>query len=159
VLRRFRSAARRVLALPLRLAALARLRRDRLGALAHGAFVLAGLGLSLLVALPVPDVGDRCPPRGEGYDFCVLQKAWLPVVLLALAGILLGQYLARLALVRLPAWRERRRTVGERRVGAEEARADPPYRRDPFLLAATWGEKKGPNERRRPTIRERLRRR
>jgi hypothetical protein len=159
VLRRVRPALRSALCFPRRLAGLVRLRGDRLGGLLHGAFLLAGLGLGLLLALPLQDVSGRCPPRGEGYDLCVLQRAWLPMLLLVLAGAFLGQFAARVMLVRMPAWRERLRTVGERRVGEEEAREEPPYSSDPFLLAATWGEKKGPSERRRPSILQRLRRR
>jgi hypothetical protein len=152
VLRRVASSGRR-------LVAGFRLRRDRLGAAAHVALVLAGIAGGLILALPVGDVADRCPPRGEGYELCYLQKGLLPTVLIVLAGLLAGHLLARLLLVRLPAWRRRVREVGERRVGLEETREDPPYRQDPFLLASTWGIKHGRSERRRFNLFERLRRR
>lgn len=149
----------RVRSAPRRIGAGIRLRGDRLGVAAHATLLLAGLAAGLLLALPVADVEDRCPPRGEGYDFCVVQKAWLPTLLIVLAGVLLAQVLAKALLVRLPAWRERIREVGERRVGMDETREDPPYSSDPFLLASTWGTKEGRSDRRRPSILERLRRR
>lgn len=136
-----------------------RLRHDLRGALDQLAILLIGLGVGMMFAFPLADVEDRCPARGEGYDLCWVQKALLPSVLIVLAALFAAQYVARLLLVRLPARRHRLRTVGERRVGEEETRPDPPYRSDPFLLAATWGEKKGPSDRRRPSILERLRRR
>jgi hypothetical protein len=133
-----------------------RLRPDRLGFAAQIGIVLLVLAGGLLLAFPLQDVEDRCPARGEGYDFCFVQKALLPSILIVLASLFLAQFVARALLVRLPAWRERVRIIGERRVGEEEARPDPPYRSDPFLLAATWGEKKGPSERRRPRLMDRL---
>src|SRR4051794_14948717 len=146
-----------------------RLRYDRLGILAHLVVLLGFLALGLVLALPVPDVTHRCPAPGEGRDLCVLQKSWLPFFLIVFASVCLGQFVARVGLVRVPEWLDRRRAIGERRVGEEEAREDPPYTSDPFLLAATWGQKKGPTERRRPdligwlaqaraTVRQRLRR-
>lgn len=132
-----------------------RLRHDRLGGIAQLAILLGGLALGLLLALPVRVSESRCPARGEGYDFCWVQKALSPSILLILASLLLAQFLARVVLVRLPAWRARAREVGERRVGEEETRADPPYRSDPFLLASTWGVKEGRTDRRRPRILER----
>jgi hypothetical protein len=136
-----------------------RLRDDVQGGLDQLAILLAGLGIGLMLAFPVAKVEDRCPARGEGYDFCWVQKALLPSVLILLAALFIAQFVARVLLVRYPAWRARVREVGERRVGEEETRPEPPYRSDPFLLAATWGEKKGPSERRRPSILTRLRRR
>ena len=117
---------------------------------AHALLVLAGLAVALAVTLPVDDVTGRCPARGEGYDFCWVQKALLPSILIVMAGGLLGHWLARLLLVRLPAHRARVREVGERRTGEPETREEPPYARDPFLLASTWGAKEGRSERRRP---------
>ena len=133
-----------------------RLRDDLQGGLDQLAIVLAGLGFGLMLAFPVPDVEARCPAHGEGYDFCWVQKALLPSVLILLAALFLAQFVARLLLVRIPAWRERVREVGERRVGEDETRPEPPYRSDPFLLAATWGEKKGLTDRRRPSTFERV---
>jgi hypothetical protein len=152
VLRRVASSGRR-------LVSSLRLRRDRLGVAAHAALVLAGTAAGLLLALPVDDVSARCPPRGEGYQLCYLQKGLLPTVLIVLAGLLLGHLVSRQLLVRLPAWRRRVREVGERRVGMEETREEPPYRQDPFLLASTWGVKQGRSERRRFSLLARLRRR
>lgn len=123
----------------------------RLRSAAHVALVLAGVALALVLVLPIADLADRCPPPGEGFELCRVQKAWVPAVLLVLAGALGGHLLARVLLHRLPAWRARMRDVGERRVGAEETREEPPYRSDPFLLASTWGVKKGRSERRRIT--------
>jgi hypothetical protein len=119
------------------------------------AMLVAGLAIGLILALPVQVSERRCPAKGEGYDFCFVQKAIAPSVLIILASLLLAQFLARALLVRLPAWRQRVREVGERRVGEEETREEPPYRSDPFLLAATWGAKDGRSERRRPRLFER----
>lgn len=146
---------RRIRSAPQRVASGLRLRDDRLGWIAHLGLLLAGLAVGVLLALPVGDVESRCPPRGEGYAFCFLQKAVLPPVLIVIAGLLLGQVVARALLVRWPAWRRHVREVGERRVGEEETRAEPPYRSDPFLLASTWGTKEGRSDRRRPRIFER----
>lgn len=148
MLRRIRSASQRI-------AAGLRLRDDRLGWITQLGLLLAGLAIGVLLALPLGDVESRCPPRGEGYDFCFVQKAVLPTVLIIMAGLLLGQFVARALLVRWPAWRRRVREVGERRAGEEETRAEPPYRSDPFLLASTWGTKEGRTDRRRPRIFER----
>jgi len=115
---------------------------------AHVALVCLGLAVALWIALPLADVDHRCPPRGEGYALCALQKAWLPAVVLALAGLAAGHLAARMLLVHLPAWRVRARTAGERRSGAPDERPEPPYSRDPFLLASTWGVKRGRTERR-----------
>ena len=123
----------------------------RVRSAAHLALILGGLALALVLVLPLADVTDRCPPPGEGYELCRVQKAWVPAVLIVLAGGLGGYLLARTLLVRLPAWRARVRDVGERRVGQEETREDPPYRSDPFLLASTWGVKQGRSDRRRIT--------
>ena len=153
---------RRARILPLRVARALRLRRDRLGTVAHATLILLGLGLGLLIALPVDDVTGRCPARGEGYDLCFVQKALVPSILIVLAGVLLAQWLARMLLVRLPAYVRRVREVGERRVGEPDPREEPPYARDPFLLAATWGAKDGRTDRRAPRLGEwlqRLRRR
>ena len=127
-----------------------RLRYDRPGILAHVAIVLAFLALGLVLALPPADVTHRCPAPGEGRDWCVLQKSYLPLFLIVFSSLCLGQFVARLALVRIPEWREHRREIGERRVEDDDVREPPPYSSDPFLLAATWGQKKGPTERRRP---------
>jgi hypothetical protein len=132
-----------------------RLRQDRLGAVAQLALLVAGVTIGLILALPVQVSERRCPARGEGYDLCWVQKALAPSVLIILASLLLAQFLARLLLVRVPAWRQRVREVGERRVGEQETREEPPYRSDPFLLASTWGAKDGRTERRRPRLFER----
>jgi hypothetical protein len=147
-----------------------RLRYDKPGMLVHLLVLLGFLAVGLALALPLPDVTHRCPAPGEGRDLCVLQKSWLPFFLIVFASLCLGQFVARVGLVRIPEWWDRRGLVGERRVGEEEVREDPPYSSDPFLLAATWGQKKGPTERRRPDllawlvqardrVRQRLRRR
>ena len=132
------------------------LRRDRLGIAAHLALLAAGIGLGLLLALPVSDVTQRCPARGEGYDLCWVQKALLPTILVVLAGGMLAQWIAQLTLVRFPLYMDRVREVGERRVGEEETREPPPYAQDPFLLASTWGSKAGRTDRRRPRFAELL---
>lgn len=138
------------------------LRRDRTGAAMHVLILLVGLVLALTLALPVGDVADRCPARGEGYDLCWVQKALAPAILVPLAALFAAQWVASLLLVRLVGRRRRLREVGERRAGAQETREDPPYARDPFLLASTWGVKEGRSERRRFGLGElvsRLRRR
>lgn len=123
----------------------------RVRSAAHLALVLAGVALALVLVLPIAEVRDRCPPPGEGYELCRVQKAWLPAALIVIAGAVGGHLVAQAALIRLPAWRARVREVGERRGGREETRAEPPYRSDPFLLASTWGAKHGRSERRRLT--------
>jgi hypothetical protein len=134
-----------------------RLRQDRLGTLAHLSLLVAGLGVGLLLALPVHDVHNRCPPSGQGYGWCAVQKAWLPTGLVILAALLVAQFVAALLLVRLPVlWRRLR--SGERPVRMTRAQEDPPYNKDPFLLAATWGVKRGRSEPRRGLLRRLLRR-
>jgi hypothetical protein len=128
-------------------------------AAAHGALLLAGIAVALLVALPVPDPGPRCPPRGEGYGLCALQKAWIPTLLLVIAGLAAGHAAGRLLLVRLPRWRARRAESGERPAEGPDDPEEPPYRSDPFLLASTWGVKAGRADRRRRDPLRRLRRR
>jgi hypothetical protein len=124
----------------------------RVRSAAHIVLILAGVALALILVLPIAEVRDRCPPPGEGYELCRVQKAWLPALLLVMAGAIGGHLVARTLLVRLPAWRARVRETGERRVGLQETREDPPYRSDPFLLASTWGAKHGRSDRRRLTF-------
>ena len=124
----------------------------RVRSAAHLGLILAGVALALVLVLPIAEVRDRCPPPGEGYELCRVQKAWLPALLIVFAGGIAGHLVARTLLVRLPAWRARVRETGERRVGLDETREDPPYRSDPFLLASTWGAKEGRSERRRLTL-------
>ncbi len=100
---------------------------------------LLGPDVGLAVELPVGNVATRCPPRGEGYVLCAIQKAWLPAVLLVILLTGLGYGLA-LLVGELP-------LVGRRWRRGERPRRDrPPHepspalRRDPLLLVATWGE-------------------
>jgi hypothetical protein len=159
--RRVLTALRRLLGAPAallrRFGVRTRLRRDRLGMLAHASLLVAGLGIGLLLALPVDDVHDRCPPSGQGYGWCALQKAWLPTVLIVLGALLAAHLVAALLLVRVPAvWARLRQ--GERPVRMTRAQEEPPYNKDPFLLAATWGVKRGREDVRRSLLQRLLRR-
>lgn len=159
--RRVLSALRRLLGAPAallrRFGVRTRLRRDRLGVAAHWSLLVAGLGIGLLLVLPVDDVHNRCPPAGQGYGWCAVQKAWLPTVLVILGALLVAHLVAVLLLVRVPALWARLR-AGERPVHMTRAQEDPPYDRDPFLLAATWGVKKGREDVRRSLLQRLLRR-
>ena len=159
--RRLLTVPRRVLGAPAallrRFGVRTRLRHDRLGLMAHWSLLTAGLGIGLLLALPVDDVHPRCPPSGQGYGWCAVQKAWLPTIVVILAAIVVAQLLSVLLLVRIPALWERLRG-GERPVRMTRAQEDPPYSKDPFLLAATWGVKKGRSDVPRSRLRRLLRR-
>lgn len=117
------------------------LRCDRRGRIVHAALLALGLALGLVLALPLRETAGRCAP-GEGFNGCALQKVWLAALVTVLAPLLAAQMLAAFALVRLPALRRRWR-AGERPVRMTRRQRDPPYRSDPFLLAATWGVKTG----------------
>jgi hypothetical protein len=133
-----------------------RLRDDRLGEVAHWALLVAGLGIGILLAFPVRDISGKCP-TGEGFGWCALQKQWLPAVLLLVAPILGAHLLSGLLLIRVPkVWERLRR--GERPVKMTARQEAPPYDRDPFLLASTWGVKTGRDRsarRRLPRLRRR----
>jgi hypothetical protein len=133
-----------------------RLRSDLLGRVAHWALLAAGLGGGILLAFPARDLHGRCA-HGEGFGWCALQKQWLPAVLLLLAPIVAAHLASALLLVRVPALWERLRR-GERPVRMTARQEAPPYDRDPFLLASTWGVKTGRDDGRRGIL-ARLRRR
>lgn len=133
-----------------------RLRSDLLGRVAHWSLLVAGLGVGILLAFPVRDIHGRCP-SGEGFGWCALQKQWLPAVLLLVAPVVAAHLLSALLLLRVPRLWARLRQ-GERPVRMTARQAAPPYDRDPFLLASTWGVKTGRDDTRRG-LRARLRRR
>jgi hypothetical protein len=85
---------------------------------------------------------------------CSLQKVWTPAALELLAPVVAMQLVGRLLLDTLPGVRARWR-AGLRPVRMTRRQERPPYDRDPFLLAASWGVKTGkrPHERRPPARR------
>lgn len=118
-----------------------KLRDDRLGEIAHWALLAAGLGIGILLAFPVRDISGKCP-TGEGFGWCALQKQWLPAALLLVAPVVAAHLLSAVLLIRVPkVWERLRR--GERPVKMTARQEAPPYDRDPFLLASTWGVKTG----------------
>lgn len=61
----------------------------------HWGLIVLGALVAARLALPIDDVGSRCPPAADdGYGACVLQKAYLPVVVLVIAGMCVGHALA-----------------------------------------------------------------
>jgi hypothetical protein len=109
--------------------------RRRLQA-AYATALVIGIGLGLLVALPLRNVEREgvCPPAHEGLVQCKLQKAWLPALteVVAIAGLAL--LLVHVALVSGPRlWRRWRTGTLRRR------EKPPPFESDPVLRAATWG--------------------
>lgn len=158
--RRVLGSLRRLIATPAallrRFGVRTRLRSDVLGRIAHWSLLAAGLGGGILLAFPVRDIHGRCP-TGEGFGWCAMQKQWLPAVILLLAPIVAAHLLSALLLVRVPMLWERLRR-GERPVRMTQRQEHPPYDRDPFLLASTWGVKTG-REREGRGILARLRRR
>lgn len=105
-----------------------------------GAFcaLISGGAIGALHALPAEDVtaAGKCPPAGEGLVYCVVQKAWLPVVmevlLLATAAFILYELL-----LNSPAtWKAVRAERSRRRLSDA-----PPFESDTTLLAASWGNK------------------
>lgn len=102
--------------------------RRRLGLRGFLAAAVLGAAAGLLWALPVADVGTRCP-SGTGHGYCVLQKAWMPALIEVLACILVAVALATLIFVTFPRWRR-----GELR----RHRSPWPDRSDRLLTAASW---------------------
>ena len=119
------------------------------GALLIGATVAVWAWLVLPVEVP-----ENCPPKGEGWHMCALQRAWAPAV-------------TQLALALTAVWllAGRRLVVTGRTAGVAGAsvsgRAPRPRRAgrppdDPLLHAASWGDprpndrSKKPGSRRRP---------
>jgi len=93
-------------------------------------------------ALPLQGVEGRCPPSGEGYGYCYLQKSVLPAVIVFLAPILgaqvLGTFLTQTGPDLLRRWR-----AGERPTRTTTRQMAAPYDEDPVLLAASWGVRTG----------------
>ncbi|WP_205697449.1 hypothetical protein [Conexibacter sp. SYSU D00693] len=108
----------------------------------HVGLLAAGLVVGLLLALPLRDVAELCPPSGEGRGYCAMQKQWAPAVITTLAPMLAAHLVAVLALETLPGLR-RRRKAGERPVRRTRAQRAAPYEEDPVLLAASWGVRAG----------------
>lgn len=64
----------------------------------HWGLVLLGALVAAHFALPVEDVGPRCPPGADdGHGACVLQKAYLPAVVLIVAGMCAGHAMSEVA--------------------------------------------------------------
>jgi len=92
-----------------------------------------GAGIGLWLALPMPDVHDRCPPAGEGLVQCQLQKSVLPattIVLGCMIGALILLWLVTQGLPGARAWW---------RAGGRRSTAKIAVDQDPVLLAANWG--------------------
>ncbi|PTL56421.1 hypothetical protein C7Y72_15775 [Paraconexibacter algicola] len=108
---------------------------------------LLALGVLLGVrwALPLQGVEGRCPPSGEGYGYCYLQKSVLPSVILLLAPVLGAQLLGSFSTRTAPELRRRWR-AGERPTRRTRAQVAPPYAEDPTLLAASWGVRTGADD-------------
>jgi len=121
-----------------------RLRSDRVGRIVHASLIVEGIVLGLILALPVHPRSGSCLP-GDGHVLCMVQKAWLPSILLFLATVLAAHLLSSFLLVRVPVlWRKWH--AGERPTRRPAAQEAPPYSQDPFLLAASWGVKTGRRE-------------
>jgi hypothetical protein len=93
----------------------------------------AGIVVGLLLALPVKDVHDRCPPSGEGLVQCQLQKSVLPavtIVLGCLIGALILFWLITRGIPNAHTWWS---------AGGRRQRRDIDVAADPVLLAANWG--------------------
>ena len=105
-------------------------------------FLLVGLVVGVLWALPLDDVRGECPPSGEGYGWCAFQKSWAPASVLLLAPVLFASVLATFLLDLVPSF-VRHWRAGERPTRMTRAQEAPPYAEDPFLLGAVWGERTG----------------
>jgi hypothetical protein len=93
----------------------------------------AGIVVGLLLALPLKDVHDRCPPSGEGLVQCQLQKSVLPavtIVLGCLIGALILFWLITRGIPNAHMWWSS---------GGRRPRRDIDVAADPVLLAANWG--------------------
>ena len=100
---------------------------------AQGLVALAGIAVGLLLALPLENVRDRCPPEGEGLIQCQLQKSVLPgvtIVLGCMIGALILLWLVTRGLPNASAWWAN---------GGRRPRRDVDVEADPVLLAANWG--------------------
>jgi len=107
----------------------------RIGALSA---LLAGATIGALHALPVENVqaAGKCPPAGEGLYYCVVQKAWLPVVMEVLLLATAAFVIFELLLNSPGTWKAVR---AERRL--RKVATTPPFEQDNTLLAASWGNK------------------
>ena len=65
--------------------------------------VLLGAYLAARHAFPVEDVGRRCPPAAdEGYTSCIVQKAYMPSVVIVVLGMCAGHLAATLMTSTIP---------------------------------------------------------
>lgn len=65
--------------------------------------VLAGAYLAARTAFPVAAVGTRCPPvADDGYTSCLVQKAYMPAVVIVVLGMCAGHLAATVLLSTLP---------------------------------------------------------
>ncbi|MFL5846929.1 MAG: HD-GYP domain-containing protein [Solirubrobacteraceae bacterium] len=94
----------------------------------------AGLGIGLMWGLPVANVDHRCPPKSEGLDYCVLQKAWGPVVTKVAAAVVLAYIIGQL-IQRFPAISH----AASSGTLLPRKQANPNFSADPTLVAANWG--------------------
>jgi hypothetical protein len=122
--------------------ALLRLSPELTGRVVRAGLLGAGLVAGVRWALPLQGVQGRCPPSGEGYGYCYLQKSVLPSVILGLAPILGAQVLGTFLTYTAPDL-HRRWKAGERPTRMTSRQAAAPYSEDPVLLAASWGVRTG----------------
>jgi len=115
---------------------------DVLARIARVVLMAAAVAVGLRWALPLQGVQGRCPPAGEGYGYCWVQKSVAPALVLAVVPVLAMHLLLQFALVSAPAALRRWR-AGERPTRVTRAQATAPYEDDPVLLAASWGRRTG----------------
>ena len=94
----------------------------------------AGALIGVFLAFPVEDVRSKCPAAGEGLNYCVVQKSWLPALMTVLLSALVA-FLVVEFLIKAPAlWRAFRLAQHHRRTAET-----PPFGNDPTLVDASWG--------------------
>jgi hypothetical protein len=99
----------------------------------YGGAAFVGVLLGLLLALPIDDVMQRCPPEGEGLLQCQLQKAYLPAITIVIGCMTGCIALLHVMLVRAPAM------YGAWRRGDLRSPPPPRFDDDPLLRAANRG--------------------
>lgn len=124
----------------------------------HWMLVLLGAYVAARAAFPVADVGHRCPPAADdGYTSCVVQKAYMPSIVLVIAGMCAGHLVATLTTSTLPRTVARatgRSTVPRRRRGDGARVADVQVPRAPRFAVelSVLLQRDGEAEARRTTV-------
>lgn len=106
----------------------------RLRSLALSLVLAAGFAFGVSLALPLPDIAGKCPPKGEGLMQCVVNLQVLPSVLRVLIGMAAAMLVYELACGAPGLYRRWRAGEFRRIVGA-----NPPWQQDPILVASVWG--------------------